>query len=409
MAANSGINNSRPSPFSIILVTFAASGAIAWFFVLTTYFPQFFQQATNNQSIVFLANFLLFGFGAVSTVITALISNKIDRKKLLLFSITLGTLSTGLLAFINGELTALILASLMGLSFGLQFPSSMALLVDRTAIENRGKYVGIMVLATFILILLGIFGITILGLFASTLSLAVLRATSYLTLATNKCDRLKTEAHPIVSILKGRSFILYLVPWLIFCLVSGLGNFVYPGLPKTPAYDEAITLGSELQFLGVAVFSLVSGFITDRFGRRLPIIIGVVVFGASFAILGFATSPLSVVVHSAIFGIAWGFCMVAFFLIPGDLARGKSNEQYYALNAVLPFIFFSVTSSLPHSLNISAPVGILSPLFSVLLFLSVIPVLYAPETLPENVLKAKNLKNHMRKLEKVFEEAKEEN
>ena len=408
VATDSGNNNSSISPIRIILVTMASSGAIAWFFVLSGYFPHFFLQVTDNQSIVFLANVLLYGFGAFSTLIIAVISCRVDRKKLLLFSITLGTLSTGLLAFLNGEVTALILASLMGLSFGLQFPSSMALFVERTNVEGRGKYMGILVLTTFVLILFGILGISLLGLFASTAFLTILRATSYLTLVTDNCSRQKTAEQPFVTILKGRNFILYLIPWLIFCLVSGISNFINTGLPQTPAYDEAVNLGSIFMFLCVAVFSLASGFITDYYGRKAPIIIGLVSFGVSFAILMFATSPASIVIHSAIFGTAWGFCMVAFFLVPGDLAKGKSNEKYYALNAVLPFMFFSVTSSLPHSLDISAPVDILAPLFSVLVFLSVIPVIYAPETLPESVLQSKKLKNHLKKIKKLIKESNEE-
>ena len=49
---------------------------------------------------------------------------------------------------------------------------------------------------------------------------------------------------------------------------------------------------------------MLSGFIADRFGRKPPIIIAVVLFGVSYAILGMVTSELSGIIHLTTLGNA---------------------------------------------------------------------------------------------------------
>jgi MFS family permease len=402
------INNT--SSKRLLAITFATSGALSWFFIITHYFPFLFQSVTTNQTSIFIAEVLFFGCGAFSAIIAAMVSGRINRRKLLFSSIILGILTTSLLTILQGEQIALILGSLLGTSFGLSFPSGIALFIDRTKIEQRGRFSGYLVFTTFMLILLGVFAVDILelNLIGVAILIILIRSTSFLTLAADPCIRENTAEKSFLDILKYKEFILYLIPWVIFNLVSGIGNFIFPALPQTSDYASAFKIGNLLQFLGVAVFSLISGFVSDYLGRRPPIIIGIVLFGASFAILGFAPSPLSVIINAAFFGIAWGFCMVAFLAIPGDLAQGKAHEKFYAWNTVLPFIIYMATSTLPTVLGVGAPVNILSPILSMLLFLSVVPILYASETLPSSITQSRKMKEHLRQVEKTVEDSKKE-
>ena len=97
--------------------------------------------------------------------------------------------------------------------------------------------------------------------------------------------------------------------------------------------------------------------------------------------------------------------MVAYFAIPGDLAADYSQEKFYAISTVLPFISYMATGTLPAILDVSAEANILSPILSILLFLSVVPVLFAQDTLPEKNIRERKLKEHIEKLHKVVVES----
>ena len=391
----------------LFAVTFASSGALSWFFVMTLDFNFLFQNITDSQFWIFLGLVLFYGFGALSAFIGVYMESEITRKHLLLWSTTLGVLSTGALAVFRGEVFAVIVSILLGTSFGIGFPSSAALFADHTTAKNRGKTAGILVLMTFVLISLEMVFVNVFsfGLVGTIVVIMSLRSTSYLALIAT-CEKEKNKKELSYStILTERNIALYLIPWVLFNLVSGLSNFIYPGLPDTPDYERVLEIGNLMQFLGLAAVSLVSGYLSDRFGRKPPVVIGVVTFGVSFAILTIATSTDNLIIQLTLHGIAWGFCMVAYFAIPGDIASNYSKEKFYAIFTVFPFISYMATGTLPAILDFSVEANILSPILSILLFLSVVPVLFAQETLPEKTIRERKLKEHIGKVHKVVAES----
>jgi len=401
--------NAKLTSIERVAITFASSGALSWFFVIVLHFDFLFQNVTNNQFWIFLGLVLFYGFGALSAFVGVYIQKKITRKSLLFWSTTLGLLATGALAVFQGEIFAIIFGILLGISFGIGFPSGAALFADCTEVENRGKTAGILVLMTFVLISLEMILAEFFSLIGIIIIIMLLRSTSYLAIIKYPY-RKKEERKELsyITILTRKNIALYLIPWVLFNLVSGLSNFIYPGLPQTEEFAAALEIGNLLQFLGLAAVSLISGYMSDRFGRKPPIIIGVVTFGVSFAIFGLATNTLSLIIQLTVHGIAWGFCMVAYFAIPGDLAANYSQEKFYATNTVLPFISYMATGTLPAILGVSAEASILSPILSILLFLSVVPILYAKETLPEKKMRERELKKHLEKLSKVVAESEKE-
>jgi MFS family permease len=392
----------------LVANTFATASALSWFFVVTLNFGAFFQNVSDDKLWVFTGEVLFFVFGTLSALIGVYFSEKFDRRKLLISSISLGILSTLSLAVLEGNIFSLLLGSLLGLSFGLGFPSAAALFSDNTEIEYRGRSTGLLVLITFTLILVGMAVSQVSGLLELIAIAAVIRALGYFSLTTNLIPKERRKVETWSSIFSRRDVIYFLLPWIIFNLVSGLQNFIFPGLPKTPEYKSAMDIGNLTQFMGVAVFSLVSGFVCDRYGRKPPIVIGILIFGISFAILGVAPSPESVIFQNTIFGVAWGFCMVAYFAIPADIARSTSREKYYALINVSAFVGFTATVTLPVILETSMSVSILSPILSVLLFVSIVPVLFASETLPENLLKSRRMQEHIDRITREIVKSKEE-
>ena len=106
-------------------------------------------------------------------------------------------------------------------------------------------------------------------------------------------------------------------------------------------------------------------------------------------------------------GVAWGIFYVMFLLtLWGDLAKSRKAELLYALGA-LPYIFGNFLRLLLQNPLITAidPAQIFS-FAGIFLFLAVIPLLYAPETLSDIIIQNQELSNYVKKaLEKVRKES----
>ena len=85
----------------------------------------------------------------------------------------------------------------------------------------------------------------------------------------------------------------------------------------------------------------------------------------------------------------------------GDLAYEKPSRKYYALGG-LPFLFANLLQVLiGDDLAKSISVYTVFPLTSLFLFLAVLPLIYAPETLPEKELKERELRQYIDKAKKA--------
>jgi hypothetical protein len=102
-------------------------------------------------------------------------------------------------------------------------------------------------------------------------------------------------------------------------------------------------------------------------------------------------------------GITWGlFASVFFMALWGDLGKNHEKEKYYALGG-LPYLLAGFLPILikPYASDIPAVTAF--SLASFFLFLAVIPLMYAPETLPEKKIKERELKQYIEKAKKSRE------
>ena len=102
----------------LVANTFATASALSWFFVVTLNFGAFFQNVSNDKLWVFAGEVLFFVLGILSALLGAYLSESVNRRKLLIWSISLGILSTLSLAIFHGNIFSLLLGSLLGLSLG---------------------------------------------------------------------------------------------------------------------------------------------------------------------------------------------------------------------------------------------------------------------------------------------------
>lgn len=393
--------------------TLLISGTFGWFLILVyVYLSDIFNALTFDNpfwSTYHIGQILFFGSAVFFAILGSFISVRVDRKKFLTFWVSLGMIATILLLAFRGETFAIISSLLLGLSFGLGLPSSMAFLAECTVVEERARVAGAVILGTFVSAFIAIaIGQTLsLGIIGAVLVLAIVRSISYFGLALDNFeDHEKTEGEKS-RLPHGayKEFIFYLFPWIMFCIAGGIA---FNLIPANGDYEASISAGNAFRYVFIAVFGLVSGFSADRWGRKKPIIAGLIILGLSFAILGFIFSALSVFLYLIISGVAWGAFFVVYLTIPGDLSVSGYREKFYALGFILPVASFFGWAAVPGWAtfsNLSA--SSISLILSVILFLSIIPILRAKETLSGQKIRDRKMKEYVDKIGELIEESKE--
>jgi MFS family permease len=307
----------------------------------------------------------------------------------------------------TGSFGVVALGLVFGFSLGFGMPNCMGYFTSQVPVENRGRIGGVMILFTG----LGTAGLDLIGvngLVELTITLVVLRTIALGAVAFAK-PRLELEesnkAHSYRAVLKQRPFILYFVPWIMFALLNYL---------TTPVLQNVVSVVSQTMFTDLmiienvfgAVFALVGGILMDSVGRKRLAIFGFVMLGLSYSIFGFFSDTPVWYVHVVMNGISWGILYVLFVVtIWGELSQGTPSDKFYALG-VSPF-FISKMLQLTIDSQIVGAISI-STIFSFtafFLFLAVLPLVYAPETLPEKIMKDRELKTYLQKAQKIAAKA----
>jgi MFS family permease len=348
--------------------------------------------------------FLVYYIGAGCSAILGSIFFSRARKTGFLIWVVSGVVMTILLTIIaNNNMPINILICLfLGISIGIGLPSCLAYFADATTVENRGVSGGVTWIAVG-------FGTLILALFLNTLNtvmglltLAIWRISCFIAFPFLTSEEVIRRTHTVPSfrsILQRREVMLYLIPWIMFSLV----NFT-----EAPMLDRLFgdfrNLVVFIEFALMGSFAVIGGLLADLIGRKRVIITGFVMLGIGYAALSvFSATQVSWYLYTVFDGIAWGmFAAVFFMALWGDLAEHYEKERYYALGG-LPFLLAGFLPIIigPYAGTIEVVAAF--SLASFFLFLAVIPLMYAPETLPEKKLKERELKGYIEKAKKIKE------
>jgi MFS family permease len=150
-------------------------------------------------------------------------------------------------------------------------------------------------------------------------------------------------------------------------------------------------------------FALIAGVLSDRVGRKRVILYGFVTLGIAYAVIGIAPDTLfSWYFFLTIESIATGILWVTFILILwGDLSQHGSREKYYVIGEAPYFLTFVIQQlSVP---SVALPLYAAFSLASFFLFAAVLPLVYAPDTLPEKKIRLRRLRKYMDAAKKVKE------
>jgi MFS family permease len=336
-----------------------------------------------------------------SVLIGGVISKRVERKKLLILWIVTGIITPIFFIVFQDLIVYIILTILLGTSFGIGFPSCNALIVDNTPIEELGRVYGI---AYFILL----FTLAITGLIfespdmeLKTRILLLLCLSCFTRLIGLYLLRLYPDTSKISkerswsSILTTNRFLLYFIPWVIVSLMNAVIQLVN-GVDNEP-------LVIIITYLGMICFTLLSGIIADRFGRRNTIMFGLIALGIN-SIMPVALSPLLNLINAALSGISFGFMQVAYATIFGDYGSNGSIEKVFAIGSSV--LFLTMTLDPFSDVFKIQDTGIISTILTIAVFLSILIIIYAPETLPEDKLRTRKLNEYLKKVKRLIESEK---
>lgn len=378
--------------------------SLVWYILISVVF----NNAINSLSLPFDETLVMFSLHyagvACSAVVGAAFFSR-ARKTYLVTWIAAGALTTALSATIahNSPPVNMGLSLLLGVSIGAGLPSSLAYFADSTSVENRGTYGGITYAAVGFTALAVGFPISIIN--NDVLAFAILaiwRACGLgaFFLSRGGIENPSERKHvSFGSILRRRDVLLYLIPWIMFSVVNFAEAPILKGV-LGDFYDFAELVEVALS----GIFVLLGGFAADLTGRKRVVITGFIVLGIEYAMLSlFSGISISWYVYIVLDSFAWGmFASVFFMTLWGDLAENNQKDKYYAVGG-LPYLFAGLLPILVKPFVGASQAGTAFSLASFFLFLAVLPLMYAPETLPEKRIRERELKEYVDRAKKTKE------
>ncbi len=352
----------------------------------------------NQRLDLFTAYFL-------GIAVTAIIGSKVPpraRDRFLLIWLFLGVIATFLLSIVSADnlIINVLIGYFFGASIGLGLPSCLSYFAKLTNIENRGLIGGAIWSAVgFIFLAFGLL-ISVSGLFEAIILLAIWRLIGgvgffFLSRTHEKTEVLKSPSY--LDLLRKKEILLYLFPWVMFSLI----NFIEtPMLARV--FGDKFALVEIVEFGFAGIFAFIGGFVADIAGRKRVVIAGFVMLGIEYATMSvFSAYSFAIYIFTTLDGITWGLLYSVFLtVIWGDLGENFEKEKFYALGGI-PFLLAAFLSVLiqPYANGINLATAF--TLASFFLFAAVIPLMYAPETLPEKAIKDRDLKSYVEKAQKA--------
>ncbi len=396
-------------PKEALVSTFLVANAFVWYLSGFSYLQDATTSRFGNNSLLIIATANFASLVLSAFAVSSLTSKFKSRSAFLKYWILAGALLSALFAIMKlaDFVSLLVLASIIGVYFGIGMPICMGYYAKSTSPQNRAKLSGIIIL----LIGLGYPLISIIGshetiLLAASLGVwQILGLISVLSIKSVEPHVEQKERVSYRSVISNKTFLLYAAPWLMFSLINQLTmelNTHYFSSSTFPtAFGQNFLL---IENVLAGASAIACGFLADKKGRKRLALVGFVLLGVGYASLGlFGNNYFAAWFYVCVDGVAWGaFSMLFLVTIWGDIAQEKSSEKYYFLG-VLPYLFSNLAGVFTGTYVLAnVQESMVFSFASFFLFVAVLPLVYAPETLPDRILKKLDLNSYVNKaLEKV--------
>jgi MFS family permease len=356
-----------------------------------------------EKNFVYVAYFVSL---AAANLLGVTVSKKVKQLRFLQFWIILGGLTTLIPTVIQlSSIESLTVFSvILGFSVGIGLPSCLVYIVNMTEIEERGRVSGTILLVNYCIY-------PILAILTNSLYLkeccVLFSAWRFCGLAVHLLKpkeepKMMEQIRERMQHFPTKAFIKYFVPWLLFCLADAITSpFLYVEIKN-------IWINSDLIILCLSsIFCLIGGVLLDFVGRKHVVIGTTIALGLGYATVGlFPSFQFAWLIFSIIYGASWGILTTVFMLVVwADLASTRMRKKVFAIGVLPPFVSNVVAQYLEPFIS-SFPIASTFSLVAFFLFSAVIPLFYAPETLPRSVIERRRMEKYINKAKKEKEKIK---
>jgi len=370
--------------FCIVFVLLV--NAFAWFYMAPIMINGILEgiNVTDTQEIIIMS--VYYSGIVISSIIGSILANKINRLKFIYAWTAIG-IATSVVPILFSSFTwidCLTISILLGASFGLGIPSCLSYFADVTQVENRGRISGIILLTANMAAPLLAIAFSGLDLTTNLIVFAGWRSLGLIVFFLQPNEKNSSSERKLgdsfSGIIKDKTFGFYLLAWIMFCLVDRLGGPIV--INSLGDVSKIIIIISPIL---ASITTLIAGIMTDWIGRKRVVLYGFISLGVAYAIIGIIlTEPLVKYFFVVINGITAGLLSVTFILILwGDISQSGCREIYYTIGVIPLFITEIMGLALyEYFIQIQETSNIIFSVAAFFLFLAVLPLLYAPETLP---------------------------
>ncbi|MGD0644673.1 MAG: MFS transporter [Candidatus Bathyarchaeia archaeon] len=343
---------------------------------------------------------------ALSLLLGGLIFRKVNKVHLIYASSIAISISSLLLFFASNESLRIILNLAIGSFFGVGILASITWFWNVTAPEERGRAAGIIGFVGLLFYFVVFYGIAVnFDFFYTIIIIIVLSLGTIITISLKSAKLMQSAKNDdAYKYSEKRTVLLYLLPWVVFSLINTtLANVTSSDVSQLVSQSSVVVL-SGFQVLGVIFGAIVGGAVADFFGRRLCLALSLTLYGASVALIGLIQNYQAFSLAYSINGLGWGILLVLYtFVVWGDLANKENCAKMYSLGLATYFGSFALTPLLPQAPQIPLVISALTS--CMLIFLSNIPIILAPELFRPDLREKLRMRSYMKTVKKVAKES----
>jgi MFS family permease len=392
--------------------TVLLTNAFVWYYLAIKILYDITIVMVMEQSTVILMWCAHFAAIIFSAIIGAWLANKVrNRTHFLAVWMILGIASSAIsiLMPLTYVPNIFLLSVLLGVSLGIGMPTCMGYFTETMQIEHRGRVGGAALLLSGVtMAAIGTTPAANISLQTSILSAWRLFGLIFFLLFTHKVvDSEKRKSPSYRSLFGQRNFILYLVPWGMFSLITYLTipiqDQILAAMQSQMVNVPSVEFLRGIENVLAGISAVVGGFLSDLVGRKRMAIGGFAALGVAYSVLGiYPQSVPSWYFYTIADGVALGLLYALFVVtVWGDLGDHLLSDKYYAIGVAPFFISKALQFTIGPNIAAAIPQTAIFSFTALFLFLGVLPLVYAPETLPEKIIKERELKTYLEKAQKI--------